>query len=208
MGLNKSSDWSTLTSVVTYSKEWRRRYLAKQYFTIDPVLRYGRDASSPFDWGSLEVGDADVAEFFADADRHNVGRNGFSIPVRSRKSTRAMVSFTNNLSRDDWELFKIENIMTLTHLSALIDAAASIVIKLPDAPKTNLPLREEQCLMWAARGKMYEEIGQILNLSFHSVRNHLDIARHKLHGTNLTHAVAVAVAVGVIPEIALRDSYS
>jgi hypothetical protein len=33
----------------------------------------------------------------------------------------------------------------------------------------------------------------------------LDIARHKLHGSNLTHAVALALALGVIPPLALRE---
>jgi DNA-binding CsgD family transcriptional regulator len=58
--------------------------------------------------------------------------------------------------------------------------------------------------MWAARGKTYEEIAELTNLSFYSVRSHLDLARHKLRGTNLTHAVAVALALGVIPPITLR----
>jgi DNA-binding CsgD family transcriptional regulator len=118
------------------------------------------------------------------------------------------VSFTNNLPRDEWQQFKVDNMIKLKHLSVLIDAAATVGAKLPDSPNVNLSLREEQCVMWAARGKTYEEIGQILDLSFHSVRNHLDIARHKLHGINLTHAVAVAVAHGIIPEISLRDSYN
>jgi DNA-binding CsgD family transcriptional regulator len=195
------------TAFVTYSIEWQRRYFYKQYFAIDPVLPYGRDTSSPFDWESLVGGRDDIVDFFADADRHNVGRNGFSIPVRNRKNSCALVSFTNNLSRIEREQFKIDNMVKLKHLSALIDAAATVGAKLPDSPNVKLSLREEQCLMWAARGKTYEAISQILNLSFHSVRNHLDIARHKLHGVNLTHAVAVAVALGVIPEIILRDSY-
>jgi DNA-binding CsgD family transcriptional regulator len=51
-----------------------------------------------------------------------------------------------------------------------------------------------------------EEIGKILNLSFHSVRSHLDVARHKLRGANLTNAVALALALGVIPPQALRET--
>ena len=59
-------------------------------------------------------------------------------------------------------------------------------------------------MIWAARGKTYQEIADILNLTFGSVKTHLDTARHKLHCMNLTHAAAVAVATGVIPSKALQ----
>ena len=45
---------------------------------------------------------------------------------------------------------------------------------------------------------------RLLNLSFASVKTYLDTARHKLSCINLTHAVAVAIATGVIPAKALR----
>ena len=66
------------------------------------------------------------------------------------------------------------------------------------------PRHEEQCLIWAARGKTAEEIADVLNLAFNSVTAHLDTARHKLHCMNLAHAIAVAVATGVIPAEALQ----
>ena len=152
MSLNKSLDSSTLTAITTYSKEWERRYFYKQYFLIDSILRYGRDACSPFDWKNLVDGRDDLVDFIADAKRYNLGRNGFSIPVRNRKHSCAVVPFTNNLSKDDWEKFKAGNMTRLRHLSVLIDAAATIGAKLPDPPSVSLSLREEQCLMWAARG--------------------------------------------------------
>ncbi len=52
--------------------------------------------------------------------------------------------------------------------------------------------------------KTYEDIAEITKLSYYGVRSHLDVARHKLHGANLTHAVAIALAIGVIPPTALR----
>ena len=72
--------------------------------------------------------------------------------------------------------------------------------------QTSLSRREEQCLIWAARGKTYHEIAEILELTFGSVKTHLDTARHKLHCLNLTHAAAFAIATGVIPASALQRS--
>jgi hypothetical protein len=59
-------------------------------------------------------------------------------------------------------------------------------------------------LIWAARGKTYQEIGEILHIGFGSVKTHLDAARHKLRCVNLTHAVALALATDVIPRTALK----
>src|SRR5271163_2618739 len=207
MGSNKSLDSSLLASYVTYPKEWLRRYFVKQYFLIDPVLRYGMNTElHHFDWGDVGGGNPAIRDFFSDAARHKVGSNGISILVRNRRNSYAIVSFTSDATKGEWKIFKNRNMDSLYHASALIDSAAMTRSKLPDTPEVNLSLREEQCLIWAARGKTYEEIGEITSLSYYSVRSHLDIARHKLHGTNLTNAVAIALALGVIPPIALRET--
>lgn len=207
MGSNKSLDSSLLASYVTYPKEWQRRYFLKQYFLMDPILQYGMTTPlHHFDWEDVRDESSAIGEFFSDAARHKVGSNGISILVRNRKNTYAIVSFTSDMPRTDWHIFKSMNMDKLYHASVLIDSAATTGSKLPDVPDVNLSLREEQCLIWAARGKTYEEIGKILNLSFHSVRSHLDVARHKLRGANLTNAVALALALGVIPPQALRET--
>jgi DNA-binding CsgD family transcriptional regulator len=202
---DKSSDTSLLTAVVTYSKEWQTRYFLKQYLSIDPVIRSGRTALLPFDWDTLAGDDPVSLDFFADAARHNVGRNGLSIPVRNRKDGYSLVSFTSDVPKLEWESFKRDNMTVLQHLSVLIDSAANTNSKL--SPSTvHLSWREEQCLTWAAKGKTHKEIAEILGLSPGSVKTHLDAARNRLQCRNLTHAVGVAVATGVIPATALRDS--
>ena len=191
---------------MTYPKEWVQRYFIKRYFLIDPILQYASNTSlRQFDWQDLLSEDPATREFFADAVRHKVGSNGISIPVRNRKNSHAIVSFTSEMPRSDWQIFKNRNLDTLHHSSALIDSAAMTGVRIEAPADVKLSLREEQCLIWAARGKTYEEIGEITNISYYSVRSHLDIARHKLHGGNLTHAVALALALGVIPLLSLRE---
>ncbi len=202
---DKSLDTSVLTAVATFSSEWQFRYFVKQYITVDPIISHGRTAILPFDWDTLSRDDPAILNFFTDAIRHGVGRNGLSIPVRNRKNAYSVVSFMSDLPRREWESFKQFNMASLQQLSALIDSAAGINSKAPPAP-VQLSRREEQCLIWAARGKTHQEVAEILSLSAGSVKSHLDTARHKLHCINLTHAVGVAVATGVIPASALRDS--
>jgi DNA-binding CsgD family transcriptional regulator len=200
---DKSPDICLLVAVVTYSRLWQHRYFVKKYMTNDPVIFYGRKADQPFDWTNVPVDEPTTKAFFADALNHSVGRNGLSIPLRNRRGVFALVSFTSDLSKDEWEDYKAANMKSLKLLSVLIDSAANINFKLPTFP-VHLSNREEQCLLWAARGKTYQEIAEILGLAFGSVKTHLDAARHKLHCMNLTHAAAVAFATGVIPAQALK----
>jgi DNA-binding CsgD family transcriptional regulator len=200
---DKSPDVSQLVAVVTYSRLWTHRYFVKKYITHDPVISYGREADQPFDWATLPVDDPATKAFFADALNHSVGRNGLSIPLRNRRGVGALVSFTSDLPKEEWETYKANNMAKLKLLSVLIDSASHINFKLPAFP-VRLSNREEQCLLWAARGKTYQEIAEILGLAFGSVKTHLDAARHKLHCMNLTHAAAVAFATGVIPAQALK----
>ena len=200
----KSEDANLFRAICTYPAAWQARYFMKQYARIDPVIARGSEAVLPFDWDELPRDDPTTQAFFDDAADHDVGHNGLSIPVRNRKGVRSLVSFTSNHSKDDWAEYKWRNMVKLQPMAILIDSAAGINFKLTPDP-VELSKREEECLIWAARGKTYHDIAGILNLSFASVKTYLDTARHKLSCINLTHAVAVAIATGVIPAKALRQ---
>lgn len=65
-------------------------------------------------------------------------------------------------------------------------------------PRLELSPRERECLVWAARGKTYSEMGLILGLSFGSVKTHLDAGRYKLNSASLAQATATAMALGIL----------
>ena len=152
-------------------------------------LPQGSDAVLPFDWDEVPKDDPAARAFFDDAADYDVGPNGLSIPVRNRKGVRSLVSFTSNHSKDDWAEYKSRNMVKLQPMAVLIDSAAGINFKLTPEP-VELSKTEEECLIWAVRGKTYHDIAGLLNLSFASVKTYLDTARHKLSCINLTHAVA------------------
>jgi LuxR family transcriptional regulator, quorum-sensing system regulator CinR len=200
----RSEDANLLSAICTYSFEWQVRYFKKQYAQIDPVMARGREAVLPFDWNELSREDPATQAFFDDAADHDVGRNGMAIPIRNRKGVRSLVCFTSNHPENEWAKYKRGNIAKLQPMAVLIDSAARINFKLTLDP-VELSRREEECLIWAARGKTYHDIARILDLSFASVKTYLDTARHKLSCINLTHAVAVALATGVIPAKVVRQ---
>jgi hypothetical protein len=131
---DKSADTGLLTAVVTYSRLWQVRYFIKQYAHCDPIINYGRDAIAPFDWASLPLDNHAARAFLIDAARHNIGRNGLTIPLRNRRGAVALISFTSDFSTDEWESYKANNITKLKLLSVLIDSAANINFKAPSFP--------------------------------------------------------------------------
>ena len=61
-----------------------------------------------------------------------------------------------------------------------------------------LSQREIEILTWSARGKTYPEISMILSIAEDTIKTYVERASKKLNTTNKTHAVAVAVARGLI----------
>ena len=80
-------------------------------------------------------------------------------------------------------------------LAALISARLAGVARRTVWPeKIDLREREVETLTWAARGKTYAEIGEILSLSKRTVEFHLENARRKLGVATRTQALIKAAA--------------
>jgi DNA-binding response OmpR family regulator len=78
-------------------------------------------------------------------------------------------------------------------LAAVIVARLSRVVRKPlPADSVDLADREVETLTWAARGKTFWEIGQILGLSKRTVEFHLENARRKLGVATRTQALIKA----------------
>ena len=202
---NWSNDVTLLGSLVTYSKEWQMRYFIRRYHEIDPLFSACVNASAPFDWRYIRDLSPQSTAFFADAADHGVGTNGLTFPVRNKSGGVALVSFNSNLADPEWETFKLRYFAELQVLACLVDSAASRSTKLPSR-RVELSKREHEALTWAARGKTGAEIANVMNVSYATVRTYIESSRRKLGCENVTHAVAMALAIGLIPAISLRGS--
>jgi DNA-binding response OmpR family regulator len=86
-------------------------------------------------------------------------------------------------------------------LAAVIASRLRRVARSAVWPKhIDLGAREIETLTWAARGKTFAEIGQILGLSRRTVEFHLDNARRKLGVPTRTQAL-IKAAVGQLIEL-------
>ena len=58
--------------------------------------------------------------------------------------------------------------------------------------------RQVDCLYWLANGKIVQETATILDISAHTVRQHLRVIVERLRAVNTVHAVALATQFGII----------
>lgn len=66
------------------------------------------------------------------------------------------------------------------------------------ADDCRLSTRERECMVWTARGKTVDDIAAILDISADTVRVYMKRTIAKLEASNKTHAVARALALGLI----------
>lgn len=75
-----------------------------------------------------------------------------------------------------------------------------------DMPTEKLARREIEVMTLTAVGKTRPEISQILCLSKETVKDYIVRSCRKLHAVNKTHAVALAVTLGLITPFIRRTS--
>lgn len=182
-----------------YPQRWLDRYLARDYFDIDPLVRHARRSTLPAVWGERIFHDSSAQEFWEEAWSHGL-KSGLSFVVCERTGTTGIFSLARDGAMDE----------TGQELAALIGRGqmfASLahqaccrleVPKLVPQAGTVLTARERECLKWSADGKTAWELGQILGISARTAVFHLNNAMQKLGATNKTQAIVRAVALHLI----------
>jgi len=82
-----------------------------------------------------------------------------------------------------------------------------IINKETDGPTTELSPRERETLTQLSLGQSRAEVADQLQISENTLRAYIDSARHKLGALNVTHAVALALARGIITSAGALPKY-
>jgi len=126
---------------------------------------------------------------------------GVAIPLRSPgRYPLAGMSLSNAMRPAEFDRF-MADWGPLAHLAALY--AHTRMQILPQKPPTAisdlaLTPREHECLLWVSRGLSSKEISQKVGLGVKTVEYHLAKAMRKLEVTTRSHAVARAIALGLL----------
>lgn len=181
----------------TYPANWVSHYLLNNYVSCDPILRKAIKGNSPFCWSEIEPSSAEM-RLFRKAQEFGLGRHGFSIPCADPFGRKSVLSLNSGMDQSAWVAFLDQHREALTGLTMdlHLQAVAEAFAEQDDIPQ--LSPREYECLRWTAEGKTYSEIAIILDLSEHTVRSYLRVARLKLDSVSLAQAVGRASRVGLI----------
>ena len=172
---------------------WARRYHAKGYMTIDPLVLTAQRRVSPCSWSEAmtEFSDDPTAQLIHKERLAYGVTDGLLVPIHTSKGHAGLVSIATKVALTDVALH------ALTLMSLVVHNQLS-AMQQPDANELEaFTAREVECLQWSAAGKTDEEIAKILGLSVKTVYYHIDGAKRRINASSRTHAVASAIRIGL-----------
>lgn len=194
-GLSPSAQKSNIL-FAGWSEAWLRRYVARSYAYVDPILRQVvADPGNPFSWDEAKPHperEKESRRMMGEAREHGLAA-GFAVPMVTLEGDLATISLGGE---------RMELPPSARGLIGLVGIyAIGRAFQLQDGRKPfhePLTIREIDCLRWCAEGKTDWEISVILGVSETTIRTHVNSIRMKLRAQNKTHMVAEALRAGLI----------
>lgn len=187
--------------ISNYPIGWTDRYLEQHYEKLDPVIRIAHERTEPFEWGfGLDrfALSPVQAQLFDEAAQFGI-RCGFTVPIQSKETSIAAVTFASDLRQPAFQhtIRRNRRVLQLMAISLHCHVRRKLY---PAVGVQGLRLspRERECLRWAAEGKSRWESGQILGLSPRTVKFHLDNAKAKLGVRTIAQAVCCFERVAML----------
>jgi DNA-binding CsgD family transcriptional regulator len=185
--------------IPTYDPEWIERYIGNDYFRIDPVVNSGMKGFLPLDWSNVDRESGAAREFFIEADRYGVGRQGVTLPIRGPHGERALFTITSNLSWAEWDknrLVYMKEFQVIAHYFHDRVVQVSGYRTSIDGPL--LSPREMECLELTAAGLVPKRVAAQLNISGSAVRLYLRSACRKLGCASVHQAIAKMITLELL----------
>jgi DNA-binding CsgD family transcriptional regulator len=185
-------------AALTYDPAWVDAYIERDFQTIDPVVLSCFGRAAPVDWKMLDWSSRAARALLAEGVAHGLGNQGLSLPVRGPGGQFAVFTVNGIASEATWARFTRSNMNDLLLAAHYVnDRAVTLTGQGPPSPAALSP-READALTLLASGSSRAQVAERLAISEHTLRVYIDAARHKLGAANTTHAVASALARGLI----------
>lgn len=188
-----------LTWLSTYDEQYTSLYMQNYTPFGDPVFGLCFERLLPLDWGEVRRMDKTADEIQLVAERHGIGRQGISFPIRDQGFGDAMFSVNFECEDRHWNEVRT-NIVRDFHLFAHFFhlRMRDVIAGRPVTSEFDLSPREREVLKWAAAGKTAWETAQVLGLSERAIRLYTENVLTKLKAKTKTQAVAIALRNAVI----------
>jgi DNA-binding CsgD family transcriptional regulator len=186
----------------TYSLQWVRHYIERSYDRVDPVVLGAQRKSHPMDWKSLDWSHPVARQMYRESIDAGLGNQGWTVPIWGPQGESAFFAVNHSCSDEEWAAYtrlRAKDILLISHL--FHQQAMRIVTGEAELPNSELSPREREALLLLSTGKSRAAVADILHISENTLRAYIDSARHKLGAMNVTHAVALALAKGIIAPV-------
>lgn len=202
--------------ITTVAPAWQETYARENLAAHDPCVRRVAESNSPFFWSDIVLPEddrrPDLSRMTMTAARDMGYYDGLVMPLHMADANGVrMLSSLSLFWADGSE--DVRRVIGPRGPSVIKMLAAAWAEKLSDLGEAEakpgqspakvltglfgrppkLTSREVDVLSWAAKGKTADETSVILGLGRETVHTHLSNACRKLHASNKTHAVAMAV---------------
>ena len=182
----------------TYSDSWASRYEERDYYTIDPVFALLKERPHAFRWATIgqliELSNPQVT--FMDESRDAGLRDGFSVPLYGPYNEFSALCIARSIANPSDDMgYQVGSMLSYQFHSiymSLSDQETDVDEAL------GLTYREHEVLLWCAQGKSNWTIGEILGISAHGVRFHIQNIYKKLDANSRIAAVVKAIRLGLI----------
>lgn len=180
-----------------FPQDWVDRYVAKDYFKIDPIIAASMTMREPFHWfdvGSLVKLTPEQQDYLADLRAHGMV-DGLAVPVFSSVGTAAYFGVgprQRAMTTTAAEQRQIMYACNQVH-NRFMDLRGA-----PPTPSAALSKREKDVLTQVVRGASNAEIAEALAISEHTVDTLLRRSFAKLGVSDRVSAALKAVGMGAV----------
>lgn len=197
--------------ISNYPEDFSRRYTQAGRHEIDPVLLLAREELSPLVWDDV-IGRTPLSadQEALNAERQSAGLyNEVTCPVHGPNGQTYALRFAlsqpgpcDRTHLSALQVLAIHSYYAFARVwqspteSASSGMADNSQLAMPEP--SLLSQREQECMLWTARGKSASSISVILGLSENTVNFYVKNAMRKLGTTNRVVAVVLAVRKGLI----------
>jgi LuxR family quorum-sensing system transcriptional regulator SolR len=181
-----------------FSRSWQERYRRHGFCTIDPTIQYAKEAVLPLTWSSDLFDTEPLSELSKEVKA--VGFNhGWTQPLRDSRGRFGVLT----LARSQGVITADELKDKLPMMQWLAHVAHSMLFRVLLAKHQNefvvqLTEREIEFMRLAAEGKTAGDMSALMGVTERTANFHIGNAMVKLSATNKTHAVALAMRLGLL----------
>lgn len=177
-----------------FPRSWQERYLRLGYHSIDPTIEHAKTSALPLTWSSA-LFDPALAR-----DAREIGFNhGWTQPLRDSNGRFGMLTLARSqgaVSTDELEA-KLPMMQWLAQV-AHARLSCEFLARYRNECSIRLTEREIEVLRLASEGGTASDIAELTGVGERTVNFHIANIIGKLGATNKTHAVTLAMRLGLL----------